>query len=192
MTPRFFTTAALRSDRERRAATTGGRGVRVLDDELRAVQIVLVVDLGADEVLIAHRVDQQLDAVLVHHGVVFVDGLVERESVLEARAAAALHEHAQLQLRVAFLVDQLLDLVSRCVGKNEGTGHFSHGGLGDSVHSNSPKKLLAAIVGLFLSSCLSPGNQGFLATFLTHISNRGVSRKRKNRPAHSCARRFLQ
>jgi hypothetical protein len=33
----------------------------------------------------------------------------------------------------------LLDLVSRCVGKNEGGGHLGHGCIGDCVHSNSPK-----------------------------------------------------
>src|SRR5712692_981798 len=63
---------ASNSGRERRPAAAGALGAGVLDHELRAFQAFLVVDLGADEVLVAHRVDEQLDAVLLHHGVVLV------------------------------------------------------------------------------------------------------------------------
>src|SRR5690606_8982800 len=87
-----------RSDAEARTAAAGGGGVGVLDDELRALQVFLVVDLGAQQVLVAHGVNQQRDAVLAHGGVVLVDDLVEGEAVLETGAAAALHEHTQLQL----------------------------------------------------------------------------------------------
>ena len=67
----------------------------------------------------AHRVDQQRDAVLGHRCVVFVDHLVEGETVLEARATTALHKHAQLQVGVAFFLDQLLDLVGSAVGEHQ-------------------------------------------------------------------------
>src|SRR5581483_12295535 len=77
-----------RSGREGRSAPAGGRRIRILDHELRAFEALLVIDLGADEVLVAHRVDQQRDTVLLHRGVVLVLDLVEREPVLEARAAA--------------------------------------------------------------------------------------------------------
>src|SRR5260221_6506184 len=97
--------SAIASDRERRPAAAGALRVGVLDDELRAFQAFLVVDLGARQVLVAHRVDEQLDAVLLHHGVVLVLHLVEGEAVLEARAAAAGDKHAELELRVALLVD---------------------------------------------------------------------------------------
>jgi hypothetical protein len=110
------------SGREARAAAAGRRCVRVLDHELRPVEVVLVVDLGAGEVLQAHRVDQQGDAVLGHLRVVVVDDLVEREAVLEARAAATLDEDAQLEVGVAFLVDQLLHLVRGAVGEDERRG----------------------------------------------------------------------
>ena len=80
---------ALRSGGEGRAAAAGRRRVRVLDHELRAFEVFLVVDLGARQVLEAHRIDQQLDALVLDAGVVFFLVLVEREAVLEARAAAA-------------------------------------------------------------------------------------------------------
>src|SRR5262252_5446497 len=98
------------SHAEAGAAAAGRAGVRVLDDELGALEVVLVVDFRADEVLQAHRIDQQRDAVLGHLRVVVVDDLVERESVLESRAAAALYEDSQLQIGIALLVDQLLHL----------------------------------------------------------------------------------
>jgi hypothetical protein len=113
--------------------TAGGGGVRVLDHELGALQVFLVVDLGADQVLVAHGVDEERDAVLHHDGVVVVGDLVEGEAVLETRAAAALHEDAQLQVRVAFLRDQLGDLVRGAVREDQRGGHF--GDLfGDCAH----------------------------------------------------------
>ena len=52
-------------DRERRPATAGRRRVRVLDHELRTLKSFRVVDLGADEILVAHRVYQQGHPVLM-------------------------------------------------------------------------------------------------------------------------------
>ena len=95
------------SGRERRPAAAGRGGVRVADDELRALEVFAVVDLGAGEVLERERVDQQRHALVREFRVAVLDLLVEREAVLEARAAAAGDEHAQLQLRVALLADQL-------------------------------------------------------------------------------------
>jgi hypothetical protein len=62
------------------------------------------------EVLVAHRVDEQLHAVLGHDGVVVIGDLVEGEAVLESRAAASLHEDAQLEVRVPFFGDQVRHL----------------------------------------------------------------------------------
>src|SRR5207342_583425 len=50
------------------------------------------------------------DAVAFHRHVVLAPGFVELEAVLEARATAALDVHAQLELRIAFLGDQLAHL----------------------------------------------------------------------------------
>src|SRR5258708_16891405 len=104
-------------DGERRPATAGALRVGVLDHELRAFEAFLVVGLGAGEVLVAHRVDQQHDARLLHYGVVLVLHLVEGEAVLEARQAAPGHEHPELEPGVAFLLDALLDLVRRAVAE---------------------------------------------------------------------------
>lgn len=48
-----------RLHRERRTATAGGLGIGVLDDELRTLQAFGVIDLGTDQILIAHGVDEQ-------------------------------------------------------------------------------------------------------------------------------------
>ena len=58
-----------------------------------------------------------------HHGVVGVLDLVERKAVLEAGAAAALNEHAQLEAGIALFVHQLLDLRDGGVGEVDGIGH---------------------------------------------------------------------
>src|SRR5256714_1740031 len=104
---------------EGRAAAAGGGRVRVADHELRAIQPLAVVDLGAAEVLHAHRIHQQLHAQVLDAGVAVLDLLVELEAVLQPRAAATLHEHAQHELRVALATDQVPDLASRGIGEQE-------------------------------------------------------------------------
>jgi sugar O-acyltransferase (sialic acid O-acetyltransferase NeuD family) len=84
---RRVVTGGRRLGRKRGAAAAGGGRVRVLDDELRALQALAVIDFRAREVLVAHRVDQQLHAVLLHHRVVLVLHLVEGEAVLKARSS---------------------------------------------------------------------------------------------------------
>ena len=84
------------STRERRAAAAGRRGVRVLDREAAAGDGVDEVDLGAVQIADADRIDEQLHAVrLVHLVARALAVLLDHQAVLEARAAAALHEHAQ-------------------------------------------------------------------------------------------------
>src|SRR4051812_36530550 len=109
--------SAIGSNRERRPAPAGALRVGILDDELRAFQAFLVVDLGAGEVLVAHRIDEQGDTVLLHHRVVVVPDLVEGKPVLESGAATASDEHSKLELRVTFLVNELLDLVGCAVAE---------------------------------------------------------------------------
>src|SRR5690606_22855759 len=105
------------SDRTRAAATAGGLRVRIADHELRAVQALAVVDLGAEQVLQAQRVDQQGDAVALHRDVVLGLVLIELEAVLEARTATAGDVDAQLEVGIAFLADQLADLRGRGRGE---------------------------------------------------------------------------
>src|ERR1700686_4083728 len=104
---------------EGRAAATGGGRLRVADHELRALEPLAVIDLGAGEVLHAHRIDQQLHAQVLHAGVAVLDLLVELEAVLQPRAAATLHEHAQHELRVPLATDQVPDLAGRGIGEQE-------------------------------------------------------------------------
>src|SRR5207342_2439986 len=98
------------SHREAAAAAAGGLRVGIADDELRALQAFAVVDFRTHQVLQAERIDEQRDAVAFHRHVVLAPRLVELEAVLEARAPAALDVHAQLELRIAFLGDQLANL----------------------------------------------------------------------------------
>src|SRR5262245_31619341 len=83
---------------ERRAASARRRGVRIADDELRAVQAFAVVDFGARQVLDAHGIHQELDPLVLDTGVAILLLLVEFEAVLQAGAAAPLHEHPKHQL----------------------------------------------------------------------------------------------
>ena len=109
---------------EARAAAAGAGGVRVLDDELGAFEVILVVNFSAHQVLVAHGVNQQGHAIFGHGGVVFIGDLVKGEAVLKAGAAAALNENAQLELRVAFFSDQVSHLGSSAVGEDKRGGHF--------------------------------------------------------------------
>src|SRR5262249_58163665 len=83
------------------AAATGRGGVRVADHELGALEALAVIDLGAAEVLHAHRVDDELHALVLDAGVTLLQLLVELEAVLQSRAAAALHENAHHPLPLA-------------------------------------------------------------------------------------------
>src|SRR5882724_6935012 len=77
--------------------------------------VSLLIDPMSYQYLVAHRVDQQADTVLLHHGIVFVLHLVEGESILESGATATGNEDAQLEPGIAFFLDQLLHLVGRAV-----------------------------------------------------------------------------
>src|SRR5512138_109425 len=94
-------------------ATARRRGVRVADDELGAVQAFAIVDLGAGEIHDAHGIDEELHTLVFHAGVPLLGLLVELEAVLKPGAAAALHENAQHQLRVALPADEIAHLAGR-------------------------------------------------------------------------------
>ena len=126
----FWDGAGLNSGGERGTATAGGGGVGVLDDELSALQVFFVVDFSTQQVLVAHGVHQQGHAVFGHGGVVFIGDFVEGEAVLKPGATAALHKHAQFQIRVAFLRNQIGHFGSRTVGENNGIRHGGGQGLG--------------------------------------------------------------
>ena len=107
------------SDGKRRTAAAGRRGVRIADHELRALEVFAVVDLRAHQVLEAHRIDDQLHALVLDTGVAFLDVFVKGETVLKSRAASALHEDAQLQVGIRFPTDQLADLGGSGIGESQ-------------------------------------------------------------------------
>src|SRR5262245_86099 len=84
-----------RLDAERAAAAAGRRGVGILDREAAARHRVNEIDFGTLEVADADWVDEQLDAIRLEHLVARAAAFLDHEAVLEARAAAALNEHAQ-------------------------------------------------------------------------------------------------
>src|SRR5579864_7865391 len=104
---------------ERGAAATSRDCVGIADDELRAFESFAIVDLGAQQVLHAHGVDEQLHPEVLDAGVSVLHGLVELEAVLQPRAAAALHENAQHQLRVALTANEVPHLAGGRVGEFE-------------------------------------------------------------------------
>src|SRR4051812_44365622 len=98
-------------DRKRLAAAAGRFGVRVLDGEAPAGDGVHEVDLGAAQVANADRIDQQLHPIrLVHLITGALAVLLDHQAILEARAAAALHEHPQGAASLVFFSQKLVDL----------------------------------------------------------------------------------
>src|SRR5690606_11826101 len=68
------------------------------------------------------------------------DVLVESKSILEAGAPASLHEHAQLEVGIGFLADELADLGGGRIRENEAwrSVHFSvHTGSVGALRSRS-------------------------------------------------------
>jgi hypothetical protein len=128
---RMARAAGKESGAERGPASAGGLRARIANNELRAVEVVAEIDFGAAQVLEAHRVDQQLNAMVLDAGVAVLDLLIELEAVLQTLAAAALHEYAQHQLGIAFTGNQLADLTSGCIGKEQ----RRLGGLGNGLCS---------------------------------------------------------
>src|ERR1044071_1458249 len=112
--------AALAVHAERRSAAAGGRRVGIADREAAAGDRVDEVDFSALQIADTDRVDVQLDAVRLEHLVADAAAFLDHEAVLEPRAAAALHEHAQSAARLVFLGQQLVDLLG-CH-----SGHVDH------------------------------------------------------------------
>src|SRR5262245_30131261 len=83
------------SDGEARPAPAGGCGVRVVDPERRAQEVVDVVDFRAVDQAQGDGVDQHAGAALVDHQVVGGPIGHQVEPVLEARAAATLDTDAE-------------------------------------------------------------------------------------------------
>src|SRR5262245_27777021 len=95
--------AALAVYAERRTAGARRRRVGGTDGEPAAGDRVDEIDFGALQVAHADRIDVQLHAVRLEHLVADAAAFLDHEAVLEPRAAAALHEHAQTAADLVFL-----------------------------------------------------------------------------------------
>src|ERR1700722_1029263 len=124
------------SGAERGPASAGGLRARIANDELRTLEIVAEIDLGAAQVLETHRIDQQLHALVLDAGVAVLDFFVEFEAVLQARAASTLHEYAQHELGIAFTGNQLADLARCRIGEKQRRLRAFGDGFGSSVVHN--------------------------------------------------------
>ena len=88
--------------------TTAGRcRIRISNNELRALQVFLVVDFSTHQVLHTHRVDDERHTLIFNLTVAFLDRLIKGEAVLKTRATAAGDKHSQLEFRISFLFNQL-------------------------------------------------------------------------------------
>src|SRR5207244_11180481 len=109
------------SRREARAATTRVLGVRVLEGEPALAELALdVVDLDAEQIHRAHRIDEALHAAGLEDHVAGALVLLDVEAVLEARAAAADHGNAQAGALQILALDGLFHHRGRPVGQADG------------------------------------------------------------------------
>src|SRR5688572_22449895 len=112
--------AAFTVHAERRTAAAGGGRLRILDREAAAGDGIHEVHFGALQVADADRVHEQADAVRLEDLVASPVAFLDHQPVLEARAAAALHEHSKAAADLALFGEQLVDLLG-CGG-----GHVDH------------------------------------------------------------------
>src|SRR4051812_11619444 len=118
------------------AAAARGADVRVVDREA-GLEALEPVDLGADDVRRAERVDDDADAVALDLVVALLRAAVEAERVLEAGAAAALYREAQhLGLAGRLLGLEVPDLVGSALGERDESGLGALGDLHGSHRSN--------------------------------------------------------
>src|SRR6184192_1389641 len=112
------------SDREGRSAAAAAGGVRVFEGEPRLLEVALVVQGDAVQVLGAESVHEAAYAGALDHDVV-VGGLVfDAEAVFEARAPARQHADAQAGGLGGHLLlrHELADLDRGLVGHGQGDG----------------------------------------------------------------------
>src|SRR5439155_7807186 len=110
--------------RERAGAAAGALGLRILDAEAAAIQVVVEIDGHAVEVHQAAFVDDDRHAVELESLIQLrIDLRIEIELMLEAGAPADDHPHAQVKLlghiaaaRLPLVVDDSLDFACRFFG----------------------------------------------------------------------------
>lgn len=103
---------------EGRAATASRFGIRIADDELRPLQAFGVVDFCTNQILVAHRVDQERQAVFLDFEIVVVFDFIKGKTILEAGATAAVDEYAQFQIGIVLFGDQVGNFGAAAVSKD--------------------------------------------------------------------------
>src|SRR5437867_5276029 len=111
-----------RSDRERRSAAAAAGSVRILERKSGFLEIALVIDHRAVQILRAEFVDKQPHAGAFNHHVIRRGLLFDVQAVAEAGAAAWQHGDAQAGrlLRDLLFGQELLDLFARPFGERQG------------------------------------------------------------------------
>ncbi len=102
---------------ERGAAAAGAFRVRIGHDKARTFQPFGIVDRAADQILQAHRVNHQADALFLNGHIPFVHLIVKGEAILETAATAAGDIHAQFQVRIIFIRNQVFYFIGCGFGK---------------------------------------------------------------------------
>src|SRR5881628_3201057 len=83
------------SDRERRSAAAAARGVRVLESEPRLLEVALVVQRGAVQILSAEAVHEAAHTCALDDDVVLARLVFDIEAIAEPRAPAGEHRDAE-------------------------------------------------------------------------------------------------
>src|SRR5947207_3805391 len=90
-----YQSGSARSHGERRSAAAAARGVRVLEREAGLLEVALVVEGHAVQVLGAEAVDEAAHPCALEHDVVVGWLLLDAHAVAEPRAAAREHSDAE-------------------------------------------------------------------------------------------------
>ena len=95
-------------DGERVTTPAGSRCIRVVDDKLGPLQPLTVIDLCAEKILIAQRVNQHRHTLALDNRIVLRYLFIESKSVGKTTAATTGDEDPELQGIVVFDLDELL------------------------------------------------------------------------------------
>src|SRR6266702_4115576 len=111
-----------RSDRERRSAAAAAGGVRILEGEPGLLEVALVVDHGAVEILRAELIDKQPHTRALDDDVIRRRLRFDVQAITEARAPARQHRNAQSRrfLSNLFFREKLFNLFTRALGERQG------------------------------------------------------------------------
>lgn len=103
---------------EGRTATASCLCIRIADDELRTLQAFSVVDFRTNQILVAHRVNQERQAVFLDFKIVVVFDFIKGKTILEAGATAAVDEYAQFQIGIVLFGNQVGNFGAAAVSKD--------------------------------------------------------------------------